>query len=104
MNLTPHGFQAGGIRSGNLSLRQQRMTLSMLETLRTESTRVTMSLVRYNDDDPPTEQAIPRIGGKYIPLPNEFVYLRTHVINLSCQCTQTQSHKMSLIVHQQRHP
>ncbi|KAF8894639.1 TRAPP II complex [Infundibulicybe gibba] len=36
--------EAGGTRLGELSLRQQRLTLSMLETLRLETARVHMSL------------------------------------------------------------
>lgn len=60
------------------------MTLPMLETIRTETARVKMSLVRYggsNEDS--VEDIIVHKGGKYMPHPNEFVYLQTQVINLS---------------------
>jgi hypothetical protein len=73
----------GGTRTGDLSLRQQRMTLPMLETIRTETARVTMSLVEYDGDSGLTEKAIIQKGGKYLPRPNEFVYVQTRVINLS---------------------
>jgi hypothetical protein len=75
-------WQVGGTRTGDLSLRQQRMTLPMLETIRTETARVTMSLVEY-DDSGLIEKAIIQKGGKYLPRPNEFVYVQTRVINLS---------------------
>lgn len=76
--------EVGGVRSGTLSLRQQRLTLPMLETLRTETARVQMSLVRYSGDvTDPIEHAVLQMGGKYQPPQNEFVYLRTKVTNLS---------------------
>lgn len=61
------------------------MTLPMLETIRTETARVMMSLIEYDDDN--SGRAITQKGGKYLPRPNEFVYVRARVINLSCQCT-----------------
>ncbi|KAJ7097903.1 TRAPP II complex [Mycena belliarum] len=71
--------EAGGTRSGDLSLRQQRMTLPMLETLRTETASIQMSL--YSDI---ASQKTPHISdGKYYPQASEFVYLRTKVTNLS---------------------
>jgi hypothetical protein len=76
--------QVSGIRSGTLSLRQQRLTLPMLENLRTEATRVHMSLVRYSGDlTDPTEHTVLQKGRKYHPPPNEFLYLRTKITNLS---------------------
>lgn len=75
-------YQSGGIRSGDLSLRQQRMTLPMLETIRMENTRVHMSLVSYSNPSKGDEPIIHR-GGKYYPPADEFVYLRTKVTNLS---------------------
>jgi len=75
--------EAGGTRSGELSLRQQRMTLPMLETIRTETARVKMSLVRYDHEYGTTQEAIIHKCGKYMPRPNEFFYLRTQVTNLS---------------------
>ena len=61
------------------------MTLPMLETIQTETARVKMEFIRYSDDDGSVEDTIVREGGKYMPCPNEFVYLRTEVINLSRQ-------------------
>ncbi|KZT67733.1 hypothetical protein DAEQUDRAFT_792472 [Daedalea quercina L-15889] len=74
--------ETGGMRSGELSLRQQRMTQPMLEALRTETARVQMSLIRY-EDGKAIPIAVDPSGSKYLPPPNEFVCLRTRVINLS---------------------
>ncbi|OBZ75570.1 hypothetical protein A0H81_04217 [Grifola frondosa] len=73
----------GGTRSGHLSLRQQRMTLPMLEALRVETARVHMSLVSYDEVQSATPVTVAQAGGKFLPPPNEFVYLRTKVTNLS---------------------
>ncbi|KAF7323014.1 hypothetical protein HMN09_00081100 [Mycena chlorophos] len=70
--------EAGGTRAGDLSLRQQRMTLPMLETLRTETASITMSLHRQTDKSPVTLNV-----GKYYPPYCEFLFLRTKVTNLS---------------------
>ncbi|KAJ6547608.1 TRAPP II complex [Mycena capillaripes] len=75
-NLRGRWREAGGTRSGDLSLRQQRMSLPMLETLRTETASINMSLHR-------TEGPVPVTGGKAYPQSSEFVYLRTKVTNLS---------------------
>ncbi|TFY82625.1 hypothetical protein EWM64_g1393 [Hericium alpestre] len=75
--------EAGGARSGDLYLRQQRMTLPMLEALRTETARVHMSLMYREGDDEPSWQAVDRKRGNYLPRPYEFVYLRTRITNLS---------------------
>ncbi|KAF7338264.1 hypothetical protein MVEN_02051700 [Mycena venus] len=72
--------EAGGSRSGDLSLRQQRMTLPMLETLRTETASIVMSLHRQEGED---QVPVTFTGGKYHPPSTEFVYLRTKVTNLS---------------------
>ncbi|KAF7363484.1 hypothetical protein MSAN_01004300 [Mycena sanguinolenta] len=72
--------EAGGSRSGDLSLRQQRMTLPMLETLRTETASIGMCLHRQEGPD---KVPISSIGGKCHPPSSEFVYLRTKVTNLS---------------------
>lgn len=55
----------------------------MLEALRVETARVRMSLVRYDVDG--EEQSVPvdAAGVKFLPPPNEFVYLRTSITNLS---------------------
>jgi hypothetical protein len=42
-----------------------------------------MSLVGYDDESGSTEKSITQKGGKFLPRPNEFVYVRTRVINLS---------------------
>jgi hypothetical protein len=74
--------KAGGTRSGELSLRQQRMTMPMLETLRIETARVHLSLVRYSQSD--VEEVVPlHPTGKYCPKPNEFVSLRLKATNMS---------------------
>ncbi|KAJ7219315.1 TRAPP II complex [Mycena pura] len=72
--------EAGGTRSGDLSLRQQRMTLPMLETLRTETASIHLSLHRRDGSE-----SIPVALDvtKYYPPYCEFVYLRTKVTNLS---------------------
>ncbi|EGN95949.1 hypothetical protein SERLA73DRAFT_111910 [Serpula lacrymans var. lacrymans S7.3] len=74
--------EANGTRSGELSLRRQRMTLTMLKTLRTETARVNLSLVQYETDD-----LLPRKieckGGAYLPKPDEVIYLRIEVSNLA---------------------
>ncbi|KAJ6496720.1 TRAPP II complex [Mycena vitilis] len=75
-NLRGRWREAGGTRSGDLSLRQQRMSLPMLETLRTETASIHMSL--HSQDG-----AVTSTGGKYYPKSSEFVYLRTKVTNLS---------------------
>ncbi|KZT09435.1 uncharacterized protein LAESUDRAFT_694916 [Laetiporus sulphureus 93-53] len=75
--------ETGGTRVGDLSLRQQRITLPMLEVLRTETARVKMSLHCFDEDDALQPVAVDPSGSKYLPPPNGFVYLRTKVINLS---------------------
>ncbi|TBU35870.1 TRAPP II complex [Dichomitus squalens] len=73
----------GGTRAGDLSLRQQRMTLPMLEALRVETARVRMTLVTYDEEGSAHPVPVDPTGTKYLPLPNEFVYLRTSLTNLS---------------------
>ncbi|EAU88629.2 hypothetical protein CC1G_12021 [Coprinopsis cinerea okayama7 len=70
--------ETGGIRKGELSLRSQRMTLHMLETLRLEAARVQLSLVSATGDEPITKS-----GGKYEPTANEFISLCVKVQNIS---------------------
>ncbi|KZT26443.1 hypothetical protein NEOLEDRAFT_1062821 [Neolentinus lepideus HHB14362 ss-1] len=71
--------EAGGTRSGELSLRKQRMTLPMLQAVRTETARVQMSLLSLNTSN----SGISHQGRIYLPEANEFLYLRTSVTNLS---------------------
>ena len=75
--------QADGSRSGELSFRQQRMTLPMLETLRTESTRIHLELFRRGGAAAEERTIVLREGGVYYPVPYEFVYLRMRFVNLS---------------------
>lgn len=76
--------QNGGIRTGELSLRQQRMTQPMLNALRLELARLHLSLWRY---DPTTEEReeITYAAGAFRPPLNELVYLRTKITNLDCE-------------------
>ncbi|KAF5380960.1 hypothetical protein D9615_003973 [Tricholomella constricta] len=74
--------ETGGVRSGDLPLRQQRMTLPMLETLRLENAQVQMWLVAY-DSASTTDRSLAECDGKYYPPADEFVYLRTKVTNTS---------------------
>lgn len=74
--------QAGGIRSGELSLRQQRMTLPMLDAMRIEPARVDMSLVSRNGSE---ESSVARRNGKCQPQAYEYIYVRIRVKNQSCK-------------------
>ncbi|KAG6900876.1 hypothetical protein C0993_009994 [Termitomyces sp. T159_Od127] len=74
--------ETGGTRFGELSLRQQRMTLPMLETLRLENARVQLSLVTYNDSLV-DEDVLTERDGKFYPPAEEFVYLRSTITNTS---------------------
>ncbi|KAI0748229.1 transport protein Trs120 or TRAPPC9 TRAPP II complex subunit-domain-containing protein [Daedaleopsis nitida] len=78
-----HWRESGGTRAGDLSLRQQRMTLPMLQALRVESARIRMSLIRYDDAGNETPVAVDPAKTKFLPLPNEFVYLKITITNLS---------------------
>ncbi|KAF8654133.1 hypothetical protein AX16_003664 [Volvariella volvacea WC 439] len=70
--------EAGGARSGTLSLRSQRITMPMVETLRMEAAQVRMTLKAY-----PNNQDVAHEGEKYILEPNELVYLNIEVSNMS---------------------
>lgn len=76
-------LQAGGTRSGELSLRQQRMSLPMLENLRTESARVSMCLVCRDNGLDDSWQTVHQKDGKFLPKPYDFVYLQINVTNMS---------------------
>ncbi|KAI9466349.1 TRAPP II complex [Lactarius psammicola] len=81
-----HWREAGGTRSGELSFRQQRMTLPMLATLRTESVRIQLELYRHGNDTSEEERSsVMRKDGTYHPAPYQFVYLRARIVNLSCK-------------------
>ena len=61
------------------------MTLPMLEALRVETARVRMTLVSYDEGNAQPVPVDPT-GTKFLPPPNEFVYLRTSLTNLSREC------------------
>ncbi|ESK96998.1 hypercellular protein [Moniliophthora roreri MCA 2997] len=71
--------EANGTRFGDLSLRQQRLTMNMLDTLRTETTILQMSLV----DTASPGTAIPQRMGRYHPPPNRILHLRTRITNMA---------------------
>ncbi|KAF9227891.1 hypothetical protein BS17DRAFT_693370 [Gyrodon lividus] len=74
--------EANGNRCGDLSLRQQRMTMHMLNALRTDRARIDLSLVQYGpDDDSPT--TLKHRGGKFIVEPNIIVNVMVKVTNTS---------------------
>ena len=72
--------QSAGKRS---TLYPANVLLQPQWALRVETARVKMTLVRY--DEVGQEQLVPvdGTGAKFLPPPNEFVYLRTTVTNLS---------------------
>ncbi|KAH9180692.1 TRAPP II complex [Lactarius sanguifluus] len=80
-----HWREAGGTRSGELSFRQQRMTLPMLATLRTESIRIHLELYRRGSETSEEQISVMHKNGTYHPAPYQFVYLRVHIANLSFQ-------------------
>ncbi|KAG8688542.1 hypothetical protein FRC08_011380 [Ceratobasidium sp. 394] len=83
-----HWNEPGTSRTGELSLRQQRLTLPMLETLRLEDLTVEMSIVPCDDGDVDIR---PLGGNRYRVPSNEFVHLRIAVHNQS-------SHQLPLML------
>lgn len=76
--------KAGGTRSGDLSLRQQRLTKPMLHALRTDPVHVQMELLQQGgDEDGVSQKIVNRRGGKYRAPPNEFLLLRMRIRNVS---------------------
>ncbi|KAL0581718.1 hypothetical protein V5O48_000300 [Marasmius crinis-equi] len=69
--------EANGTRFGDLSLRQQRLTLNMLETLRTETTVVQLSLVAQAE----SVDSIVHKNGRYYAPPYHILRLRTKITN-----------------------
>ena len=59
----------------------------MLEALRVETARVRMTLVRYDEEGNAQPVPVDPPGSKYLPQPNEFVYLRTSITNHSREST-----------------
>jgi trafficking protein particle complex subunit 9 len=84
--------ESGGARSGELFLRRQRMTLPMLETLRTETARVKLMLEHLPEDEQAKVSAV--ATDRFSLTPNQFCLLRAKVTNLSC--TRTLSVHISL--------
>jgi len=74
--------KTNGDRHGNLSLRQQRLTLPMLRALRTDVVRVDLALTANDTDGAP--QTLDYRGGKYIASPNTMLYLRVELANTTC--------------------
>ncbi|KAG7092479.1 hypothetical protein E1B28_008831 [Marasmius oreades] len=74
--------EANGTRFGDLSLRRQRLTLNMLETLRSETIVVRLSLVRHATG---TGSAVPvaQKHGKHYPPSYHILRLRTKITNMS---------------------
>ena len=76
--------KAGGSRSGDLSLRQQRLAKPMLHVLRTNPVHVQMELLQQGDDeDGVSQKIVNRRGGKYRAPPSEFLFLRIRIRNVS---------------------
>ncbi|CCO27710.1 Transport protein particle subunit trs120 Short=TRAPP subunit trs120 [Rhizoctonia solani AG-1 IB] len=73
--------EPGTGRTGEVSLRQQRLTLPMLETLRLEDITVQLSMVPDNPEGG-IEIKVSGVNTYRVPL-NEFVHLRTEVHNLT---------------------
>lgn len=60
------------------------MSQHMLDVLRTETVRVYMSLVKYDDDNPDDGgEPVEKVGCKWITPSNAFVHLRTRITNHS---------------------
>ncbi|KAF8744659.1 hypothetical protein RHS02_01740, partial [Rhizoctonia solani] len=73
--------EPGTGRTGEVSLRQQRLTLPMLETLRLEDITIQLSMV---PDTPGDGTEIKSSGANTYRVPlNEFLHLRTEVHNLT---------------------
>ncbi|XP_006458106.1 hypothetical protein AGABI2DRAFT_148600 [Agaricus bisporus var. bisporus H97] len=69
--------EVGGTRTGEMSLRQQRMTLPMLEAFKSNVARVDLSLISC---DLPKENTI---DGRRVWKANEFLKLKVRITNLS---------------------
>ncbi|KAF9482780.1 hypothetical protein BDN70DRAFT_874562 [Pholiota conissans] len=68
--------ETGGTRSGELSFRNQRMTLHMLEAFRLEVAHISLSIDSDQDDGRTLN------GTRYYPNANEFLQLRARITNL----------------------
>ncbi|GJE90813.1 TRAPP II complex [Phanerochaete sordida] len=74
--------ETGGTRTGELSLRQLRITQPMLNSTRVEQARLHLALWCHEESTDELKP-IPTRAGVYQPPLNELVYLRTKVTNLS---------------------
>jgi trafficking protein particle complex subunit 9 len=88
--------QSGGSRSGDLSLRQQRFSMLMLNALQVKDIRVQLSMRTYGRSK--EADMIDYTGGSYFPPANEFVYLYTKVTNLSCKHNSRALHAPPLMI------
>lgn len=77
------GPKTGGVRSGVLSFRAQRMTLPMLEAFRKEIAHITLTLLSTHE----LSEGVPSRGAQFYPQANEFVQLTMKVTNLTCMST-----------------
>ncbi|KAG8217536.1 TRAPP II complex [Butyriboletus roseoflavus] len=71
--------EANGSRSGDLSLRRQRMTAPMLKALKTDLTRIDLSLVQCCPEGTTAKSR----GGKFVVAPNTVVNMVIKVTNTS---------------------
>ena len=77
--------QTGGTRSGELSFRAQRLTLTMLEAFRLEIAHVSLWL----DEEAGMGSKGGYTGALHRLKPNEFVELHASVTNLCCMLVLT---------------
>lgn len=75
-----NALQPGGTRHGHLSLRNQRLTSPMMETLKTDPIRVKLDLIPQAEDRA-DEKPIPAINGRIYARPTQFHTLRCHTYN-----------------------
>ncbi|KAL4067655.1 transport protein Trs120 or TRAPPC9 TRAPP II complex subunit-domain-containing protein [Scleroderma citrinum] len=74
--------EQNGSRFGDLSFRQQRMTIHMLNALRTDLIHIDLSFTRYEIEDSRSMPLEHQRGHAYVP-PNMITNLRVRVINTS---------------------
>ena len=80
-----HESKAGGMRFGELSLRQQRFTQPMLNALRSENVQLRMSLVQDVEGENGRVKAIGSTGHMYSMTTTERVQLAVSVQNSSSE-------------------
>lgn len=79
--------EAAGSRTGELSLRQQRFTQPMLNALRMDDIRVSLSLINLSDGDEDAAQSgVISAGRTYSTTPNDYVTVKARVQNLTREC------------------